>query len=380
MLLFILKLTAFLLAGYIALLSARRTSAALRHLLCLGILSGSLLIPLGTLLPARALSVNTVLIDRVVARSIPIAHGGTYTWPSILLAAWMIVSALLILRLVAAYWHLSRLRRHARPLDTRVFAADVTVPVAAGIFSPAILVPPDFTNWPESQQDAAIRHETAHILRKDLWANLISNVACSLYWFHPLIWLLNFLLRAEQETACDEAVITTGFSRVDYAEALVAVARNSAGRFAAGCAMTTKADLKSRVTKILDSKLVSISTRQRIAIGGIVATLALAALIPLRAETVYTVADGITPPSVTYRVEPQYTEEARKNRIMGSVILTCIIRSDGMAHDCNVKQGLDSGLDANAALAVEQWRFAPGTRNGEPVSVAATIEINFRLL
>lgn len=124
----------------------------------------------------------------------------------------------------------------------------------------------------------------------------------------------------------------------------------------------------------------SISTGQRVIVGAIVATLAVAALIPLRAETVYTVGDGVTPPSVIDRIDPQYTEEARKNKISGSVIITCTIRPDGMAHDCNVKKSLDPGLDANAALAVEQWHFAPGTRDGEAVSVLATIEINYRLL
>jgi TonB family protein len=44
-----------------------------------------------------------------------------------------------------------------------------------------------------------------------------------------------------------------------------------------------------------------------------------------------------------------------------------------------VQQGIDPGLDRNAIDAIQQWRFKPGEKDGRPVTVLATIEVNFRL-
>ena len=66
---------------------------------------------------------------------------------------------------------------------------------------------------------------------------------------------------------------------------------------------------------------------------------------------------GITPPQLIYRVEPEYTDAARKS-----------------------KRPVGLGLDEKAPEAVLQWKFRPGKKDGRPVAVAATIEITFRLL
>lgn len=81
-----------------------------------------------------------------------------------------------------------------------------------------------------------------------------------------------------------------------------------------------------------------------------------------------------------YKVEPAYTEEARKAKIDGSVLLSLVIGADGLAHDISILKSLDSGLDRSAAEALQLWHFAPGTLKGEPVAVRATIEVNFKLL
>ena len=81
-----------------------------------------------------------------------------------------------------------------------------------------------------------------------------------------------------------------------------------------------------------------------------------------------------------YKVDPAYTEEARQQKIAGTTQLSVVIGTDGLAHDINISKSLDPGLDRQAAEAVAQWHFAPGTLNGEPVAVRAVIEVNFRLL
>ena len=79
------------------------------------------------------------------------------------------------------------------------------------------------------------------------------------------------------------------------------------------------------------------------------------------------------------RVNPSYTPEAKAAKIQGTVTLTIVVNAAGRADDIQVTQSLDPGLDANAVGAVSQWQFTPGMKDGRPVDVAATIEINFKL-
>ena len=143
--------------------------------------------------------------------------------------------------------------------------------------------------------------------------------------------------------------------------------------------MTTHNDVKSRITRLLDSRSNSHPSLRRSAIPFAGIALAFAVLIPLRAQKIYNIADGVTPPRVLQKVDVQYTEEARRDKISGTVQLSFVVQEDGMAHDINVTKSLDPGLDRNAATALEQWHFAPGTLNGEPVAVRAVVEVNYRL-
>jgi TonB family protein len=94
---------------------------------------------------------------------------------------------------------------------------------------------------------------------------------------------------------------------------------------------------------------------------------------------VYRVGPGITPPSLLDKSEPQYTQEARAGKIQGTTLLLVEIGPDGYAHNATVSRSLEPGLDQKAIEAVSQWLFRPGTKDGFPVTVAATIEVNWRL-
>jgi periplasmic protein TonB len=94
---------------------------------------------------------------------------------------------------------------------------------------------------------------------------------------------------------------------------------------------------------------------------------------------VFRVGGGVSPPSVVSRVEPQYSEEARKARYQGTVVLEAIVRKDGTVDILRVVRSLGFGLDENAIDALKKWRFRPGTKGGVPVDVALNIEVNFNL-
>jgi TonB family protein len=95
---------------------------------------------------------------------------------------------------------------------------------------------------------------------------------------------------------------------------------------------------------------------------------------------VYTVGGGVSAPVPIYQPLPLYTEEARKARIEGIVLLQAIIRKDGTVDSFRVIRGLGYGLDESAINTIAtKWRFKPGMLNGQPVDVMANIEITFRL-
>ena len=94
----------------------------------------------------------------------------------------------------------------------------------------------------------------------------------------------------------------------------------------------------------------------------------------------YKMGPGMTAPTLAYKVEPQYSEDARLAKYQGTVVVSVVIGVDGAATNMKVVRGLGLGLDEQAMKAISQWKFKPGTLAGEPVPVMATIEVNFRLL
>ena len=93
----------------------------------------------------------------------------------------------------------------------------------------------------------------------------------------------------------------------------------------------------------------------------------------------YRVGGGVSAPRVLYAPDPQYSEEARKAKYQGTVVLWCVIGPDGRARDMRVRRSLGMGLDQQALEAVKLWKFEPARKDGQPVAVQINIEVNFRL-
>ncbi|MCU1382904.1 MAG: hypothetical protein JWL71_1601 [Acidobacteria bacterium] len=96
---------------------------------------------------------------------------------------------------------------------------------------------------------------------------------------------------------------------------------------------------------------------------------------------VYRPGNGVTLPRVLHEERPQYTSDAMRAKVQGTVLLECVVRPDGSVGDVQVVRSLDPtfGLDQQAVAAAKKWRFAPGTRLGEAVPVLITIELTFTL-
>lgn len=90
---------------------------------------------------------------------------------------------------------------------------------------------------------------------------------------------------------------------------------------------------------------------------------------------------GIELPRLLREVKPEYTADAMRAKIQGTVVLDCVVLPDGTVGEIDVVRSLDAtfGLDQKAVAAAKQWRFVPGKRQGVPVPVLVTIELTFTL-
>ncbi len=95
---------------------------------------------------------------------------------------------------------------------------------------------------------------------------------------------------------------------------------------------------------------------------------------------IHRIGGGVTAPALIHKEEPQYSAQARAAKYEGKAVVYAEIGPDGIARNLRILQAVGFGLNEKAMEAIGQWRFNPGTKGGEAVTVAATIEVNWRLL
>jgi protein TonB len=88
---------------------------------------------------------------------------------------------------------------------------------------------------------------------------------------------------------------------------------------------------------------------------------------------------GVTVPQAVYSPEPVFSDEARKSKMQGIVVLLLVVGTDGHTYNIRVAQSLGMGLDERAIEAVSRWRFKPATFNGQPVATQIAVEVDFHL-
>jgi beta-lactamase regulating signal transducer with metallopeptidase domain len=142
-----------------------------------------------------------------------------------------------------------RLRRSVSLVQTEA----AIIPMTCGVLRPVVLLPSFSVDWSPERRRCVLLHELAHVQRLDVLLQMVATVACSLYWFNPLIWYAARRLRIERELACDECVVAAGERASDYAEQLVEIARSCRTlRLSAGVAMARSSKLEERIVALLD--------------------------------------------------------------------------------------------------------------------------------
>ena len=247
------------------------------------------------------------------------------SWSALALTVWLIGASLILARLavgvIAVQWMSRRTERVGDApwlAQARSLAADLGVsprvvflrsegaamPMAWGVFRPAVLMPADADHWPAERLRIVLLHELAHVKRRDCLTHMVAQISCALHWFNPLAWMAARHVRTERERACDDLVLAAGTRGPDYATQLIEIARvMRSGRFpavlaGASLAMAQRSELEGRLMAILDPSVPRTGvSRLRTAAATTVFALAVMPLASLQPWTIAAAADrqGISP-------------------------------------------------------------------------------------
>lgn len=398
------KSTIILLFAFVASHLLRNRAAALRHALWASVLASLLVLPAVRFFGTPLAMTPVITVPAALDGGISKVASNPIDWSILLALLWGAGALLVLLRLVIAIEWSRRLAASSGPLDAGwpEFAGAgrleirqnkaLSIPIVTGIWNPRVILPASASQWPADRLRSVVKHEMGHVLRRDCLINVVAEFVCALFWFQPLVWVAARRCREEAEKASDDYVIAGGAAAADYAGHLLSTARalqSSRIPSIAAAAVTSCSRLEKRLLAILEPA----RDRSRLGLRKAIALLAvvplcvmlLSSLRPAIAQAqgdkrVHRIGEeGVTAPKLLYKVEPKYTDEARDAKIEGTLVLSLEIDTDGLARNIEVVRGLDPGLDQNGIDAVEQWRFDPGKKGGQPVRVAAKIEINYRL-
>jgi protein TonB len=95
---------------------------------------------------------------------------------------------------------------------------------------------------------------------------------------------------------------------------------------------------------------------------------------------VYEPGGDVKPPKLIHYVEPAFSDFSKEAFVEGTVRILTVVTSEGIPTELKVTGSLNSDEDRTALDAVKQWRFQPGLKNGQPVNVRVTVEVEFHLL
>jgi ketosteroid isomerase-like protein len=227
--------------------------------------------------------------------------------------AWAVVTGLLLGAMGLGSLRVRHLIRRAQPLrspDWLELAASVAdevgvsrqgyhlfrgdqslAPMTWGWRRPSVLLPESCDQWSTEQRRQVLVHELAHIQRRDCLTQALANVACALYWFHPLVWLAARRMLVERERACDDQVLKSGAKASTYAGDLLEMARTVGADFRTAQispAMARRSEIAGRLLAVLDpDRRRQAPSRAHVVLASAMAVLLalpLAALVAVQAE------------------------------------------------------------------------------------------------
>jgi beta-lactamase regulating signal transducer with metallopeptidase domain len=189
-------------------------------------------------------------------------------WRTSVLSLYLLGFGTFLLRLALGTLQVRRLLRTAVLDKDKLTHTACATPMTVGWLKPTVILPADWSRWPQGQLDAIVAHEGEHIRRRDPLFQWLALLNRAVFWFHPLAWWLERHVSALAEEACDAAVLSRGHDPGEYSQYLLDLARSAAragGRIPTiGMAMPGPR-LAYRIRRILDGAGAPRISRMRLA-------------------------------------------------------------------------------------------------------------------
>ena len=195
----------------------------------------------------------------------PVLEPGRRTIPvrAALALLWFVGFALMMLRLIVGWYRLRQIYLSAAPLSdshqwgNRKVSIRITSriqgPVCYGLFRGVILFPRDmYENADAHELEMILKHELAHIVRKDAWINLFQRGVEAVFFFHPFLWYASLQLTQQREQICDNYVLAQGTSATDYTALLAKTVEKTLHGRRLGAVALMEGSLLSRVRFLLN--------------------------------------------------------------------------------------------------------------------------------
>ncbi|MHB0957581.1 MAG: M56 family metallopeptidase [Pirellulaceae bacterium] len=244
-----------------------------------------------------------------------------------------------------------------------------TIPVVWGIVRFRLLLPEAARHWSDEQLRSVLLHELAHVKRHDTVVQLLTQIACALHWFNPLVWFAACRLHVERERACDDLVLSNGIRASAYAEHLLNVATKlTPDRWTSTCGLTMAGSLplQGRLQAILSDRL----NRRKVSttIGALALLIGASIAIPIAMLRAAADENNAEPKDAISRTlfESWKTSARSDGRIPGG-------RIGEMAASLKIYMDLNAGSEA-AARCEAVFKRCDATHDWTPAEAATLLD------
>jgi TonB family protein len=281
-----------------------------------------------------------------------------------------------IVRFTISYFRLGRILRSVGPhseIGDRVFTSPlVSVPIAAGLWHPVVVVPDDLVDaLSPSDLAAIISHERAHIARHDVLGNVVQRAIESLLFFNPWVYLIGRQLVKEREAACDDWAVSAGSSPNSFASCLATLALrvpHTKTSLLTPSAIWPKRILVGRIERLLSGKAIQVKTNY-VAVAAATALFALLGFAFQNPRALGANASCSSPVEIIKPVRPNIPEGLAKAHPNATVELAVTVTAHGNPSDIiKVKSSGNDTLDYAVLVAARDSTYKPEIRNCKAVS------------
>ncbi len=259
------------------------------------------------------------------------------------------------------------------------------VALSVGILRPAVLLPAVVGTWSEARLRSILLHEFSHAKRLDNLSNLISEIACSVFWVNPLVWRTARYLRVDRERVCDDQVLQVGTRASDYAGHLLEVARAVSSRRLWGSLEVSQSSvLKDRFQALLNPGI----DRRTLSESGVLRALLLVLFMLLPVSTVEPWSEPGNPrplwsSPLALEKSVQSAPTLRRNDVPGHSLISVVNPSSSLVSNPSGRSVLrkDEGTDSGGRTEIiadtsSLTRRVAGRSISTVVSTASAVDRN----